>query len=218
MGGCLVSGEPVRICLPGFAGAGSLFVDNRGEPGDNRGFRMRFRSHLVALAGYKRFWAAYAAVLVFDQLTKIIVLQAVPVTPRGSAGTPVIPGFFWISHVYNRGAAWSMGAGNQGLLVLFALATLAAMFHWREKIGLREPAAQWGLGAFAGGAVGNVIDRLAYHQVVDFLTFRIPVVDYYWPTFNIADMGITCGAALYIWQGYRKGEPVAPPADSGAGA
>lgn len=175
---------------------------------------MTLRPYLKLLAPYKRFWAVYCAVLVIDQVTKLLVLHGTDPTPRGELGTPVISGFFWLSHVYNKGAAWSLMSGNQGWLVIFAVAAMVAMYRWRIQIGLTHPFVQFTLGAFAGGAMGNVIDRLAYDHVVDFLLFRIPLFNYYWPAFNVADMGITVGAALYTWHGFRRPDPdkTAPPA------
>ena len=156
------------------------------------------RPYLSLLAPYKRFWAMYCAVLVCDQLTKLVVLH----TTEPNSHREVIPGFFWISHVYNKGAAWSLMAGNQWWLVILALVALTAMYRWRKEIGLMDPFVQLTLGAFAGGAIGNVIDRLAYDHVVDFLRFRIPVIRYDYPVFNIADIGITLGAIAYTWHGF----------------
>ena len=62
-----------------------------------------------------------------------------------------------------------------------------------------------GLGLIIGGAIGNVIDRAMVGAVVDFLDFH--AADYHWPAFNVADMGITCGAAVLIWDsvfGYQR--------------
>jgi signal peptidase II len=155
-----------------------------------------------ALARYRRFWFLYLAVLVIDQITKISVLKGMPVTGPDHPGYTVVPGFFRIVHVYNKGAAWSMLAGNQGWLVLLAVGALGAMYRWRKELGLEKPFVQYALGAFAGGAIGNVIDRMAYDHVVDFLAFRLIRWDY--PVFNVADIGITVGAALYCWHGFRE--------------
>ena len=85
------------------------------------------------------------------------------------------------------------------------------MYRWRKALGLEKLFVQAVLGAFAGGAIGNVIDRLAYDHVVDFLAFRIPIIRYDYPVFNIADIGITVGAALYCWHGFREKPPASPP-------
>lgn len=146
----------------------------------------------------------YLVVLVLDQVTKLIVLNTLPVSGPNHYGIEVIPDFFRIVHVYNKGAAWSMLDGRQGLLILLALGALFALYRWRRAVGLDKPFVQYTLGAFAGGAVGNVIDRVAYGHVVDFIAIRIPIIDYNYPVFNVADMGITVGALLYCWHGFRE--------------
>ncbi len=172
---------------------------------------MNLRPHFAALSRYRRFWIAYLAVLALDQLTKLVVLYGLPPTTAEHPGITVVPDFFRIVHVYNRGAAWSMLSGRQDLLVLLAVAAMAGLYRWRKELGLDKPFVQLVLGAFAGGAIGNVIDRLAYDHVVDFLFFRIPLIGYDWPVFNVADIGITCGAALYCWHGFREPEKPAEP-------
>lgn len=162
------------------------------------------------LGRYRRFWFVYLGVLALDQVTKIAVLKGMPVTGPDHPGYTVIPGFFRIVHVYNKGAAWSMLSGQQGWLVLLAVGALGAMYRWRKALGLEKPFVQYTLGAFAGGAIGNVIDRMAYDHVVDFFAFRLIRWDY--PVFNVADIGITVGAALYCWHGFRE-KPEAKPAE-----
>ena len=152
------------------------------------------------LLRYRRFWIVFATLLALDQITKIAVRIELP---RQGAVT-VIPGFFWIDHVHNNGAAWSMFSNQQGILIVLALFALWALHRWRHTIGLTKPFVQVALGAFAAGAVGNVIDRSIYWHVTDFLRFRIPVIGYDWPVFNIADIGITVGAALYCWHGFTE--------------
>lgn len=163
------------------------------------------------LLRYRRFWVVYAVVLLLDQATKLAVLHSLPKTEYGvHSGVVVVPNFFRIVHVYNEGAAWTMLKGNQGWLVILAVVALAAMYRWRKEIGLEKHFVQYCLGAFAGGAIGNVIDRLAYDHVVDFLAFRIPIVRYDYPVFNVADIGITVGAILFAWHGFREPKPATP--------
>lgn len=161
-------------------------------------------TNLRPLKRYTRFWVLYLVVLVLDQLTKVLVLHALPKTGEDHAGIEVIPDFFRIVHVYNNGAAWSLMDGRQGWLILLALGALGALYRWRRAIGLEKPFVQYALGAFAGGAVGNVIDRVAYGHVVDFIAIRIPIIHYNYPVFNVADIGITVGAFLYCWHGFRE--------------
>ena len=148
-----------------------------------------------------------AGVILLDQITKLAVLENIP-WEKGNptyhfgagSGEPiaVIDGLFYIVHITNEGAAWGMLSGRTYLLTSIALMALLALWLFRKHVGFNK---KWGgiaLGLFAGGVVGNLIDRLCYGHVVDFLDVHIPIVNYRWPAFNIADCGITIGVAIYI--------------------
>ncbi|MDR1816620.1 MAG: signal peptidase II [Puniceicoccales bacterium] len=154
---------------------------------------------------YRLFWLLFAAVLFLDQLTKILTVAFVPPPVPGALGVTVIPNFFTLIHVYNKGAAFSILTGYGWVLVLLAVGSLWAMFHWRERLELRRRLMQWIFGMLAGGVFGNVIDRIFRGHVVDFLDFRLPFPipymtspDGHWPAFNVADMGICAGVGLYL--------------------
>jgi signal peptidase II len=82
------------------------------------------------------------------------------------------------------------------------LVTLAAIVIWRHALGLRERRSQWCFGLLCGGIVGNVIDRLAYGHVVDFIDLHFG--SYVYPTFNVADSGICVGVGFYLWYSLRE--------------
>jgi signal peptidase II len=113
----------------------------------------------------------------------------------------VIKGFFYIVHVGNTGAAWSMFSGQSVLLATLALATLVAIFFWRSALGLRDRLAQICFGLLCGGIVGNLTDRLLHGHVIDFIDLHFGT--YVYPTFNVADSGICVGVMLYLWQSLR---------------
>lgn len=146
-------------------------------------------------------WLA-TLVLVLDQLTKLAVVQTmalhdfIPVT-----------GFFNLVRAHNTGAAFSLLADQTGWQRLFFLAVgLVAsgiIVHLLRKTRGR-PLFCLALALILGGALGNVIDRLAYGYVVDFLDFYLG--DWHWPAFNVADSGITVGAVLLILDSLRKHE------------
>jgi signal peptidase II len=187
------------------------------------------------MARYKRFWLVALAVFALDQITKFAVLAWIP--PRNFDNpVVVIPGFFNLVHVYNRGAAFSILVGYGWLLVLFAAGALAAIFHWRRHLQLEKKSSQWIFGLMAGGIVGNVIDRMLHGHVVDFLDVVPPGFSWlastflgwppesHWPAFNIADCGICIGVFLFLGLSFfepRKGTlapksgkeepPTAPP-------
>ena len=117
----------------------------------------------------------------------------------------VFPNFFYLVHVGNTGAAWSMFAGASLWLALLAAATLAAIFFWRRQLGLRSPAAQGAFGLLCGGILGNLVDRLVHGHVIDFLDFHFG--SYTYPTFNVADIGICVGVFAYVLWSLRQPVP-----------
>jgi len=83
--------------------------------------------------------------------------------------------------------------GSRWLFVLIALAVIGGVWYMREEITKMGAMACWGTALFAGGALGNLIDRTARGVVIDFFDFRI------WPIFNVADIAICVGVGLIIW-------------------
>jgi signal peptidase II len=144
-------------------------------------------------------WFGLAAVVVAaDQLVKWVVLA------RFAPGEGLqVTGFFNLVLVFNKGAAFSFLAREAGwqtpLLVAFALiaAAIVSVLIVRspEKNLLRAA-----LASILGGALGNVIDRLRFGHVVDFLDFH--AFSWHFPAFNVADSAITIGAALLILDGF----------------
>lgn len=146
-------------------------------------------------------WLGLAALaIVLDQITKLAVLAKLAPYQDVIAVT----GFFNLVHVHNTGAAFSLFADQGGWQKLFFLSVAliaSAVIFWL----LRKPGGRVvyyaALALILGGALGNVIDRLAYGHVIDFLDFH--AAGWHWPAFNIADSAITLGAALLIWDGFR---------------
>jgi signal peptidase II len=156
------------------------------------------------LLAYRRLLVVAAVVLAADQLTKAAIVTRLPFPTYGEGygAITVIQNFFYLVHVGNTGAAWSMFTGQSVLLAVFALVTLAAIVIWRHALGLRERRSQWCFGLLCGGIVGNVIDRLAYGHVVDFIDLHFG--SYVYPTFNVADSGICVGVGFYLWYSLRE--------------
>jgi signal peptidase II len=145
-------------------------------------------------------WFALSAVLIAaDQLTKWAVMgYFANRSPREE-----ITGFLNLVLVYNKGAAFSMLADAPGwqtpLLIAFALAASAIV----GTLIVRNPQKRLfclGLALILGGALGNLIDRLRFGQVVDFLD--VHAMGWHWPAFNVADSAITVGAVLLILEGF----------------
>ncbi len=135
-----------------------------------------------------------ALVLVFDQLTKFLMQAYVLNEQPVIALTP----FFNFVYAWNTGVSFSMfndgGQGGAVLLCLAATAIVAALLWWlyREKI----PVVRGGLGLIIGGALGNVVDRVRFGAVFDFLDFHL--AGHHWPAFNLADSCICIGAVVII--------------------
>jgi signal peptidase II len=156
---------------------------------------------------YWRLLAVGAAVLAADQATKAWITGHLAFNTYGEAGgaITVIPRFFYIVHVGNTGAAWSMFAGRSVGLAVLAAGTLVAIFLGRRVIGLTARPLQVFFGLICGGIAGNLVDRLARGHVVDFLDFHFGA--YVYPTFNVADSAICVGAALYLLSSLRSPKP-----------
>ena len=137
-------------------------------------------------------------VLALDQLSKWLVLKTLPEFQEKI----IISGFFKFVHWGNTGAAWSLFSGRSPALAVFAVATLAAIFLWRRALGLRATSTQVCFGLLCGGILGNLVDRLVRHHVVDFIDLYFG--SYHYPTFNVADSGICVGVILYLIFSFRS--------------
>jgi signal peptidase II len=156
-----------------------------------------------------RWFALSAGIVAADQLTKWLVLGYF----QNRYPREELTGFFNLVLVFNKGAAFSLFAQAPGwqtpLLVAFALAAAAIV----SVLIVRNPARGLlclGLALILGGAVGNLIDRLRFGHVVDFLDFH--ALGWHWPAFNVADAAISVGAVLLILEGFvhhekRAGAP-----------
>ncbi len=152
---------------------------------------------LPRLLAYKWLLGLAGLVLACDQASKLWIQARLPFGTYGAPDAiPIIPDFFYLIHVGNTGAAWSMLSGRSLLLAILAGVTLVAIFVWRRALGLRHPLVQISFGLLCGGIVGNLIDRLRCQHVIDFLDFHFG--NYTYPTFNLADSGICVGVALYV--------------------
>ena len=129
---------------------------------------------------------------VLDQLTKELVVQMMTLHER----IVVINGFFNITSVRNNGAAWNMLAGKKWFLLLISFTAMAGIIFFFRKLtgGFKERVLAMLL--LCSGIVGNCIDRLFRHEVVDFLEFHIG--RFYWPSFNIADSCICVGVFIFV--------------------
>jgi signal peptidase II len=142
-------------------------------------------------------WFALAAiVLVADFLSKAWVLATFSLREM-----LVVTSFFNLVLVYNPGASFSFLADAGGWQRWFFVVLALAISAWLVVLirrHARENLMATALALVLGGASGNVIDRLRFGAVVDFLDFH--VAGWHWPAFNVADSAITVGVMLLLWQ------------------
>ncbi len=155
------------------------------------------------------------AVLVVDQWTKWLVEVHLP----HSASQPLLAGFLSFTHVRNTGVAFGLFAahgahGGTWLLVAMGLVALAAVFLYFRLAPARNRLLLSSLALIVGGALGNLIDRLASGAVTDFID--VYVGNHHWPAFNVADSAITVGIALMVLDSFRSHRRPEASAESAA--
>jgi signal peptidase II len=137
-------------------------------------------------------WGLYAiavAVLALDQLTKAAVAN----TMAQGQEEPVLGRLLSLTHRHNTGGAFSLfPSGALPLTVIAAIVVVVLIVFSRQLVRLSLPLSL-GIALHLGGAAGNLIDRARQGYVTDFIDFH------FWPVFNIADIGITVGAALVVY-------------------
>jgi lipoprotein signal peptidase len=150
-------------------------------------------------------------VLASDQASKWWILERLHLPEIGSM---VISPFLNFTMVWNRGVTFGLlggfGAASAWILAGVALCVVVALFVWLRRAETTLVALA--LGAIAGGAVGNVLDRLRFGAVVDFL--HAHAYGYSWYVFNVADAAIVCGVAALVLDSLRA-KPSAPLAEPG---
>ena len=139
-----------------------------------------------------------AAIIVVDQLTKIVVDRSMPLYHS----IPIVNGFFSLTYVRNTGAAFGIFAGSAEIfrrpfLIVVSLVAIGFIFTMLRRLPDKETGLITALALIVGGAIGNLIDRVIYGEVIDFLDCFLG--SYHWPAFNIADSFITIGVGLTIY-------------------
>lgn len=158
-------------------------------------------------------------VIAVDQATKSSIMQSM----RLHESIPIIPNLFSLTYIRNPGAAFGLLAGSSdafrmvffGITSLFALALLGTIL---VRLPEKDWIGQLSIAGILGGAIGNLIDRLRFGEVIDFLD--VYVESYHWPAFNVADSAISVGVVCLIihFAFERKEEafpaPETPPSTS----
>lgn len=127
--------------------------------------------------------------LVIDQLSKfLIITRCIP-----GESIPLVPSILHLTYVQNTGAAFGLLKGQQVFFVAFSLVVIAWILWEFFTKPARKALILWGYALVLGGAIGNLMDRLRFGYVVDFIDLRV------WPVFNVGDSAITVGVTLFIW-------------------
>jgi len=132
------------------------------------------------------------AVVLLDQLTK----QAIRSAFVYGESRPVIDGFFNLVYVRNDGAAWNFLSGHSIVLILISVAVLALLVVYRRSFLQDQLLHRILFGLMVGGIIGNLIDRIRFGWVTDFLDFEFGT--YHYPSFNVADSAICIAVGLYV--------------------
>ncbi|MDH4230009.1 MAG: signal peptidase II [Nitrospirota bacterium] len=166
------------------------------SPGSSPGHAPAGRPSLWPLIGVPLLLVA------LDQITKWWITGALML----NQSRPVVPGFFSLTLVHNPGAAFGLFADSGAALrtaFLGAVSVLAVVlltvFYLRTSA--TDRAARAAALLVIGGAIGNLVDRVRFGKVVDFLD--VFVGTWHWPAFNVADSCITVGIALFLWTSWR---------------
>lgn len=131
-------------------------------------------------------------VLIIDQFIKLLVKNNLKLYQK----IEIIPNFFSINYVENKGAAFSLLENNTTLIIIMSVIIILLIDNLIKKEKTFNTLATFSLGIIIGGIFGNLIDRILYHSVIDYLSFAI--FKYHFPIFNFADIGITIGVLLLI--------------------
>ena len=132
------------------------------------------------------------AIVLLDQFTKHWIRS----TFVYGESRPVIDGFFNLTYVRNDGAAWNILSGHGIILILISVVVLVLLLIYRRSFLQEQLSHKALLGLMVGGIVGNLIDRIRFGWVTDFLDFQFGT--YHYPSFNVADSAICIAVGLYI--------------------
>ena len=151
------------------------------------------------------------AIIVLDQVTKSYIASKMYL----HQSIPIIPEYFSLTYIRNPGAAFGiLASSSSGFRMVFFLLTSLFALGLLITIFVRlEPNDWWGqltIASIFGGAIGNLIDRLQFGEVIDFLDFYVN--GYHWPAFNVADMAISIGVcSLFLLFAFEKRKPALSP-------
>ncbi len=154
---------------------------------------MSFKYRILAIVTF--------VTVILDQATKLYIARTLPL----HAMISIIENFFTITYLRNRGAAFGMLATSPWRLPFFILVSTVAVvviFMIIRKLRDDQKLSALSLSLILAGAVGNLIDRISYGEVIDFIF--VHWYDHYWPAFNVADSAICVGVFLLALEMFRE--------------
>lgn len=170
--------------------------DAAGSPADVAGSYSDAAGSPVSRRGTWVFVGTAIAILALDQLTKYIVRLRLPIGSSWPNSDALTGRFFSFTHVENTGVSFGMFQGHNDVMVIVALVVVAGVLLYRRHVARKDTWLNVATGLIVGGALGNMVDRVAIDHVVDFLDFKV------WPVFNVADTSVFVGVLLltvHIW-------------------
>jgi len=149
------------------------------------------------------FLVAIFGVFFADQFTKIIVRARMP----HGAEIPILP-VFSLTHVHNTGIAFGMFQERNVFFIALGICVTGFLIYYALTLLRTDRPSAIAMAVILGGACGNILDRIIYGHVTDFLDFYVGT--HHWPVFNIADAAICVGAAFMVFQSFVEWRSVAP--------
>src|SRR3989338_9461497 len=144
----------------------------------------------------RRYLAVFSTALIIifiDQIAKFLIKANFQLNQT----IPLINNIFHLTYIHNFGAGFGILQQQRWILVFISIIVIGFIFYYLDKIKEKQRLLQLLVGFILGGTVGNLIDRVIYGYVVDFLDFRV------WPVFNVADSFVTIGVIgliIYLWK------------------
>lgn len=137
-------------------------------------------------------------IVIADQVTKYVVDRTMPL----HHSIPIIDGLFSLTYIRNTGAAFGIFSGSHEafrlpFLIIVSLIAIGFIFMMLKRLRESETGLTIALAFILGGAIGNLVDRMIYGEVIDFLD--VYWSDYHWPAFNLADSFITIGVGITLY-------------------
>ena len=128
-------------------------------------------------------------ILILDQITKFLIRANFQL----SQSVPVIKNILHFTYITNTGSAFGLFKGYKLFFVFFSIIVIIIILYNLKKIKQNQKLMQFSVGFLLGGTIGNLIDRILYGHVVDFIDFRI------WPVFNVADSAVTISVIILVF-------------------